>query len=67
MVITSATVILNKYTADLVSLKTDLPYPIFGISGRTLDVTFHAAAGTGKAYVEANFPDVPVQVIGTND
>jgi hypothetical protein len=61
MKIIRITILHRRNGSDLISLETSLPPAEFGAAG--LDLTFHAAKGTGKAFVETNFPNVPIEEI----
>jgi hypothetical protein len=49
--------------ADYVSLRTDLPEPVWPFKG-TLDIRFDCAAGTAEVYVAQHWPEISVEVVG---
>ena len=63
--IVKATLLLRYQRADTIYLYTDLPDPTLPPTDN-LSLIFYAAIGSGAAYLEAHFPDVPVEVIRFN-
>lgn len=64
LVITKAVVVLSREHADYISLHTTLPDPVFPFANE-MCVSFTAAKGRGKAFIEEHFPGLPVEVIDT--
>ena len=58
----SVVLIRSKHTADTLILKFDLPDGCYPFADKGY-ATMHVAKDRGVAYCEANFPDVPIEII----